>query len=122
MGFFTPNTTVVQIDDENTITIRALTYGEEQQNKSKAMRVSAKMAATKKGEEEAEPEGEAVVDASLLQLLTLRTAIVSWEGPGFEGRKVSQANIEALPPSVLDPVIEAYNKLTKPLEDEEKNG
>ena len=88
-----------------------------QDAKSKAMRISAKVTGNKK---DAEPEGEAVVDTSLLQRLTLQKAIIAWEGPGFENRKVSVQNIEALPEFVLDPVIEAYNELTRPLGDEEK--
>lgn len=118
MSFFDAKTTVVQIDDDNTVTIRALTYGEEQAIKQQAMKVSARITG-RKGDD---VQGEAAVDPAAMQRLTLQKAIVSWSGPGFDGRPVTVDNIDALPTAVLDPVIEAYNELTVPLTDEEKNG
>lgn len=118
MSFFDAKTVTVEIDADNTVVIRALTYGEEQAIKQQAMRVSAKISG-KKGEE---AQGEAVVDPAAMQRLTLQKAIVSWAGPGFAGRPVTIDNIDALPTAVLDPVIEAYNALSAPLSDEEKNG
>lgn len=119
MSFFDAKTTVVPIDAENSVTIRALTYGEEQHVKQQAMKVSARITG-RKGDE---AEGEAIVDPAAMQRLTLQKAIVSWSGPGFDGRPVTVDNIDALPTAILDPVIEAYNELsTPPLTGEEKNG
>lgn len=119
MSFFDAKTTVVQIDSDNTVTIRALTYGEEQAIKQSAMKVSARISG-RKGED---AEGEAVVDPAAMQRLTLQKAIVSWAGPGFDNRPVTIDNIDALPTFVLDPVIEAFNELTAPpLSEDEKNG
>lgn len=118
MSFFDVKTDVVRIDDENTVTIRALTYGEEQDIKQQAMKVSMRISG-KKGDD---AQGEATVDPAVMQRLTLQKAIIAWAGPGFDNRPVSAENIDALPSFVLDPVIEAYNALTAPLTDEEKNG
>lgn len=112
MSFFDTKTQTVAIDDDNTVTIRALTYGEEQDIRQRAMRVKAGM----------DGQGEATVDAVLIQRETLRKSIVSWEGPGFDGRPVTTENINALPSSVLDPVVVAINAINKPLSDAEKKG
>lgn len=118
MSFFDAKTATVDIDEQNTVVIRALTYGEEQAIKQQAMKVSARISG-RKGDA---AEGEAIVDPAAMQRLTLQKTIVSWAGPGFDGRPVTVDNIDALPTSVLDPVIEAYNALSAPLTDEEKNG
>lgn len=114
MSFFDQKSVVVAIDDENSVTIRALSYGEEQDIKQPTMRVSARL---KKGED---ADGEAVVDAVTMQRRTMHKCIVSWSGPGFEERPVTPANIDALPTQVVDKIVVAYNKLTAPLSDEEK--
>lgn len=114
MSFFDQKSIVVAIDDDNSVTIRALSYGEEQDIKQPTMRVSARL---KKGEDS---EGEAVVDAVTMQRRTMYKCIVSWSGPGFEDRSVTPANIDALPTFIVDKIVAAYNKLTAPLTDDEK--
>ena len=114
MSFFDQTNAVVQIDDENSVTIRALSYGEEQDIKQPTMRVSAKLG------KDGETNGEATVDAVTLQRRTMYKCIVSWSGPGFADRPVTPANVDALPVPIVDKIIVAYNKLTAPLSDEEK--
>ena len=114
MSFFDQKNATVQIDEENSVTIRALSYGEEQDIKQPTMRVSAKL------NKDGDTDGEATVDAVTLQRRTMYKCIVAWDGPGFEGRDVSPANVDALPVPIVDKIIVAYNKLTAPLSDEEK--
>ena len=82
MSFFTPQTQVAEIDDENTITVRKLTFGE-----------FTKLLDENKGNEQA--QGMALVRAS----------IIEWDGPGFEGRAVTTENIDALPVEVVLKII-----------------
>jgi hypothetical protein len=100
MSFFDRQTATVEIDDENRVVIRKLTYGERQRCLSVAARGKL------------DQGGESVdLDPGRLALERLSVAIVSWEGPGFDGRPVSRENIEALPPEVLDPVTLALAEM-----------
>lgn len=107
MSFFATKTQVVQIDAENSITVRTLSYGEEQDIMQRARKVGAKIPFGANGQPAAEQVGEITFDQTMLERHTLRKCIVSWDGPGFDGRPVTIENIEALPSYVLDPVIEA---------------
>jgi hypothetical protein len=110
MSFFTQLTEVVQVDGENSITLRCLTYGEESAIRQKHMGVSAGMDGT----------GSATVDPVAMERDTFRRAIVAWDGPGFEGRDVTPENIDALPSWVIDALKEPYNQLSTVAESEKK--
>lgn len=103
MSFFQRTVRTVIIDEENSITLRALTYGEEQQVKALAMRTRADF----------QGNGEMTIDATTLESAAFKLAVVGWQGPGFEGRPVTPENIEALPPWVIDLLKEPLNELRK---------
>ncbi|HHB12082.1 MAG TPA: hypothetical protein ENK62_02645 [Chromatiales bacterium] len=109
MSFFTPQTRVVRIDEENRVTIRKLTYGERQEILSQCMQVSA-------------GAGEEVsLDPARMQRMAMHKCIVSWDGPGFDGRPVTPENIDALPAPVVDVIREAVDELNAGLDAAEKN-
>lgn len=85
MSFFTPQTTVVDIDDDNCITLRKLTFGE----MVELWELVPDMNEQKIGME--------MVQAS----------IESWSGPGFEDKPVTRENIRLLPVAVIMPLMEA---------------
>jgi hypothetical protein len=110
MSFFQRVTKTVQIDEENSVEVRKLNYGERQQCMSKAMKVSA-----------AGDSAAAVnIDAPLLALEMLKFAIVSWNGPGFESRPVTPANIESLPGEVAELLSRSVDSWNQALDDTEK--
>ena len=97
MGFFTPQTATVNIDTDNCITVRKLTFGEF----SDIMDRHPDMNERKFGFD------------------LVRTAILSWDGQGFEGRPVSAENINALPwevIAVLVPVVADLNTVSDAVE------
>jgi len=101
MSFFDRQTVTVEIDAENSVVIRKLTYGERQ----RCISLAAKGRIDDQGNETLD------IDPGRLALEKVAAATVSWDGPGFDGRPVSRANIEALPPEVLDPVMKALGGL-----------
>lgn len=109
MSFFDALQTAVQIDDENTITLRTLSWGEEQAIKQQSMRVSANQ----------DGQGEAVVDPVKIEKMTYHKAIVAWNGPGFvdeqtgETKPVTAENIDALPSWIIAMLAAPYNELSK---------
>jgi hypothetical protein len=111
MSFFTQQTVTVQIDAENSAVVRKLTYAESQSVKSKATSVSVSKA-----------HGERMtIDPFVMQSAMLRVALVSWSGPGFDGRPVTVENIDALPAAVADKLAAAADALNQePGEDEKK--
>jgi hypothetical protein len=127
MGFFTPQTKVVEIDEDNRVTIRKLTYAERQACISKAMRVTqeAKLRGRGKGQQ-AKPalpdeSAEILIDPALMAAEQVKACLVSWEGPGFEGRPATGDNLMALPPAIVDLIAAAADDLNAGLSDEEKN-
>lgn len=110
MSFFDRQTATVEIDAENSVVIRSLTYGERQ----RCISLAAKQLVDDLGNESLD------IDPGRLALERVATAIVSWDGPGFDGRAVSRANIEALPPEVIDPVTLALGGLGRGASDGEK--
>lgn len=110
MGFFSePQQRVVRIDDVNTVTIRRLTFGETQEvlSASTVFDIVAQ---------------DATLDIAKNQVAKLNAALVAWDGPGFEGRPVTEANIRALPPEIGRVILQAVEELNKGLtEDEQKN-
>lgn len=106
MSFFTPQTKVVKIDDENSVVVRKLTYGERQTVIDLATKVGADMTAN--------------VQVGVMKSQLLYHAVLSWDGPGFDGRPVTPENIGALPPEVADMIAAGADALTSGLTDEEK--
>jgi hypothetical protein len=108
MGFFsTQSTQLVRIDDENTVLIRRLTFGESQQvlSESTVFDIIAE---------------DAKLDYAKNQAAKLSRAVVSWEGPGFEGRPVNVENIMALPAEVGRLIVEAVDKLNAGLSESDQ--
>lgn len=121
MGFFTETTRRVEIDEENYIVIRRLTYGERQRILSLATKASVPIRRRKPGQDgEEEDQDEMVIDTARLQLEQIKAGIVSWSGPGFEGRPVTGANVEALPTWIVDLVALEMEELNQGLNEREK--
>ena len=106
MGYFTPQTKVVDLGGGNTVTVRKLTYGERQGVIDKATHVGGNM--------------EAQVQVGRMKLELLVAAVVSWDGPDFEGRPVTPENIGALPPEIGDLIAAGADDLQAGLTDDEK--
>lgn len=113
MSYFSTPTITVPIDGENSITLRALTFGEQQELQSRCMKVGA----TLNGRQTA---GDVQMDVALMNRLTWHKAIQGWAGPGFDGRPVTPDNIDALPAWIFEFMAEAYNSLAKMTEQEKK--
>lgn len=131
MGYFTQQTVVVPIDTDDVataldkVTIRKLTYQERQRCISAAMKITteASLGKRQKGAK-ATPQdqtGELVIDGALMAAEQVAAALVSWEGPGFEGRPATRENLLMLPPEIVDKISAAADQLNQGLSDEEKN-
>ncbi|MCI0698241.1 hypothetical protein L0337_40320 [candidate division KSB1 bacterium] len=107
MSFFTPQTKIVELDAENRVTVRKLTYGERQSTISQCMKTNA-------------ITQDNALDVGLMKRLQLRAAILTWEGPGFEGRPVSPENVDGLPPEIADRIQAGVEELNQPLDESEK--
>lgn len=111
MGFYSgaQHVRVVRIDDENTVTVRRLSFGETQDVIGKSTRLDI---VTQEG----------TLDFAANQLLKMEMAIVGWDGPGFEGRKPTRENIAALPVTIGQIISKAVEEINaNPSEDERKN-
>jgi hypothetical protein len=100
MGFFSQQKATVLIDAENSVVVRKLTYGEQQAAMSASMQFEMSMGQDGKSGNTATGK----LDPFGMKREELITAIVSWEGPGFEGRAVTRENILALPPEIIDAI------------------
>ena len=117
MSFYDRQTVTVDIDADKTVTIRKLSYGEEQAAMSSAMSFEMEMA-TRKGQ--AAPPAKGKLDPFRMKREELLMAIVSWAGPGFDGRPVNKDNVDALPPEIIDIIQTAVDKINGGLSDDEK--
>ena len=63
---------------------------------------------------------ETNIDFGLLRLEQLLTCVVGWDGPGFEGRPVNRASIEALPTEVAEKIEAAMDSFNTPMSSDEK--
>lgn len=115
MGFFSQQTRIVEIDPDNRVTVRKLTYGQQQETMSSAMTFKMDMTP---GHASQWTTGN--LDPFRLKREELYAAIVSWEGEGFEGRPVTRENIDALPPDVIAVVQTAVNELNASQTGDEK--
>lgn len=102
-SFFQRIERTIQIDEQNTITVRAPTYGESQEANSRAMVVGF--------DEKGTPDMK--FDSSKLESEYMHRCIVSWSGPGFGDVPVSDDAIDSLPVWVLAKVRATVNELTK---------
>ena len=113
MSFFTAQQRVVDIEGPggtNTVTVRKLTYGEQQAV------ISASTSVDMTGGTDANIK----IDPAKMQELQLVAAIVSWEGPDFD-RPLTKANVLALPPAVAAAITAGVEGLNEPLDAAEKN-
>lgn len=115
MSFFSQQTTTVLIDDDNHVTVRKLTYGQQQAAMSAAMTFKVQVEA---GQAAQLTTGN--LDPFRLKREELYAAIVGWEGAGFEGRPVTRDNIDALPPEVTAVIQAAVDDLNSGMTAEEK--
>lgn len=115
MSFFSQQTKVVEIDADNRVTVRKLTYGQQQAAMSAAMTFKIQMEA---GQSAQMTTGS--LDPFRLKREELYAAIVAWEGAGFEGRPVTQENIDALPPEITALIQAAVEDLNAGMSEAEK--
>ncbi len=115
MSFFSQQTKVVEIDADNRVTVRKLSYGQQQAAMSAAMTFQVQMAV---GQAAQLTTGN--LDPFRLKREELYAAIFGWEGPGFEGRPVTRDNIDALPPEVTALIQVAVDDLNTSTSDAEK--
>ena len=107
MSFFTLPQKTIDLDGENTVTIRKLTYGQQQA----AISVSGRI----------DPVAKiANVDYGLLKQEEMIASIVGWSGPGFEGREPTRANILALPRDIGELISQAVDEINAFASDSEK--
>ena len=106
MSYFTPQTKVVKLDDENSVTIRKLTFGPRQEIIDASTGVDSDM--------------NVIMHVGSGRTRMLELSIVSWTGPSFEGRPVTPANIAELPGEVADVILQAADDLQAGLTDDEK--
>jgi len=118
VSFFDKQTVTVEIDAENSVTVRKLTYGEQQAAMSAAMSFEMTLGMGGKGKQPGAATGK--LDPFRMKREELCAAVVSWAGPGFDGRPVTRENIEALPPEVIDTIQQAVDGLNAGLDDDEK--
>jgi len=107
MGFFQAQTQTVQIDEENTVTIRRLTYGESQAVISESTQFDPRVQ-------------EAKFDFGRNQAARMKRSVVAWHGPGFEGRPLTEENLLALPSKIGEQIMQAIVDLNDGLSGEEQ--
>lgn len=96
MSYFDDTLKVVQIDDENSITVRALTIGMQK-------KIQKRIQANKN------------ITVAEISAMTAQEVIASWDGPKFDDRPITPENIEKLPMSVAGLVAAAIEELNAPL-------
>lgn len=111
MSYFDLPTKTVNIDDENSFTIRKMTYGERQSILEQVLKVKGDMSG----------EGSFDMDVSEMKIKTLETCLVSWDGPGFDNRLVNLKNILELPNWVAEKMVEEIDSFNSSLSESEKN-
>lgn len=128
MGYFTPVTKEVPIDTDDLatasdkVTIRLLSYGERQACISVATTIKTRSSGRggRGAKSQDAQEAEVTVDGALLATEQAKASLVTWSGPGFEGRAATPENLMLLPPWVVDKVAVAVDALNQGLDDDEK--
>jgi hypothetical protein len=108
MSFFTQQTRVVELDEQNRVTLRKLSYGQASEATSRAFKVNP---FTQSAE----------MDYPRLRAEQLHRAVVAWEGPGFEGRPVTVDNIDALPTWITDKLLDVMSDINDNVTADEGN-
>lgn len=115
MSFFTQQTKRIEIagpGGANFVTVRKLTYGEQQAV------ISASTTVDMRGGDA--QSANVQIDPAKMQQLQLVAAIVAWEGPDFD-RPLSRDAVLSLPPAVAQAITEGIDELNEPLTAAEKN-
>ena len=105
MSYFVPQTMTVKLDDENSVTIKRLTFGQRQSIMSKAL---------------AGADDNMVIVQFTMQAELLKVAIQSWAGPEFDGQPVTPENIELLPSHIADEILNQADDFLKGIDEAEK--
>lgn len=116
--FYSRKLTTVVIDEENTVQIQALAYGEQQNVMSSAMAFEVSM--NKQNDPKAGSMTTGRLDPSRMKTEELIASVVSWSGPGFEDRPVTRENILALPVFVTDLIQAGIDSLNKGMDEATK--
>lgn len=98
MGLLTRKTAVVQIDEENSITVRSLDNSDVSVLQTQYTHYDA--------------EHGAWTDWSAVGSGMARRAIVSWDGPDFEGQEATPQNISKLPGWVIGLLLPVVRDLS----------
>jgi len=102
MGFFTGKTKVVDLRHGNTVTLRTPTFGDVYETRA-AMSGAGR-----------------VIDEFTLRAEMTAKAILSWDGPDFEGQPVTRDNFMLLPLDVTNKIMEEASSMIW-LSDDEGN-
>ena len=105
MSYFEPQTMTIPLDDENSVTVRRLTFGERQEIMSRVM---------------ADADENMILVQFTMQTELLKVAIKSWDGPGFDGRAVTAENIALLPSHLADRILDDADNFLKGITEQEK--
>ena len=82
MSFFAPTTKAVDLDGGNSVTLRKISFEQYAEAQSKATHIV----------------GEALqLDWPRLRMEVLKRAVVSWQGPDFDGEAATAENVGRLP-------------------------
>jgi len=104
MGFFAQITKTVDLGDGNAVVLRKPLFGDTQAASSAAMQVK--------------PDTTVTLDWPRYRLELLTRCIVSWDGPGFEGRQPNRENVEALPSKIGGELADEVDNLNRLSTDE----
>ena len=107
--FFQDITKRVDIDDENHVIVRELSFGERRNLLTNSMKFGV-----------SGNEMQADVDPFLLQQEIMVAAVVSWGGPGFGDTPVTRENILSLPTNIGDLIADAVDNMSRVMGDDEK--
>jgi len=88
MGFFTGKTKVVDLNHGNSVTLRTPTFGDVYETRSTLS-----------------SNGRTIDEFALRAEMTVK-AIVSWDGPDFEGQPVTRENFMLLPLEITNRLME----------------
>lgn len=106
-NFFEPQTLTVNIDEENWVKLKKLTFGEVQEISAKYSKYNPQ---TRKVESS---------DITAAGSEIICRSVVEWGGPGFDNRPATPENVAALPPKVVAQFAEAAGQLNSDISDEE---
>lgn len=87
MGFFSSKTKVVDLKHGNNVTLRIPTFGDVYETRAAIS-----------------GNGRAIDEFELRAEMTIK-AIVSWDGPGFEGQPVTRENFMLLPLDITNKIM-----------------